>query len=183
MAFFFVVAAMDYFVSAFLKLTELDADYFDNVSPSTPEQLQLQSQQQDRVICPALASPDSPTTMEEDADRGENPARDVNAPFTPSPHTLCCAEMLTLSPLFHLSSFFRLRRATAAAAEYVSPDAKDRAIANLSEKLHVMQQALSDVQTKQAAMEQVRSGASSPHASYFPSSTRARVCVCVCVHL
>ena len=70
MAFFFVVAAMDYFVSAFLKLTELDADYFDNVSPSTPEQLQLQLQQQDRIICPALASPDSPTTKE-DADRGE----------------------------------------------------------------------------------------------------------------
>ena len=38
-------------------------------------------------------------------------------------------------------------------AEYESPDAKDRAIANLSMKLHDMQSALSDVQSKQAAME------------------------------
>lgn len=64
MVFFYVVAVMDYFVSAFLKLAEQDPNYFDdNVSPSTPEQHQ---RQQDKIICPALAMPDSPRATEDE---------------------------------------------------------------------------------------------------------------------
>lgn len=83
---FYLVAAMDYFVSALLKLAELDANYFDNVSPSTPE-LQLQQRRQDKIICPALALPDSPPPMDE---RGEHEERDAaRAPFPPVCLTKC----------------------------------------------------------------------------------------------
>ena len=70
MVLFYVVAVMDYFVSAFLKLAEQDPNYFDdNVSPSTPEQHQQQPQQQDKIICPALAMPDSPRATDDEGKR------------------------------------------------------------------------------------------------------------------
>jgi hypothetical protein len=65
---FWLVAAMDYFVGAFLKLAELDANYFDTVSPATPEPRNQQQRRQQKIICPALASPMPDSPLE---DRGE----------------------------------------------------------------------------------------------------------------
>lgn len=63
MRFICIVAAMEYFVSAFLERGDVDAHYFDVVFPASPRP-------QDKMICPALALPDSPREGEEGEQRG-----------------------------------------------------------------------------------------------------------------